>query len=342
MTRAPTVPPRAADPLRLRRLRTLCLAVPAAVLAACYLWLALDHGTLALWNVTVHESGRHTLGGTIFYFAHFLREIPTVVAYVLFLLSVSAAASPPTVHVGGRRRRIGAWLPLAAAAALGAIAFIATALPDGVRSALLDLLQYRTRDELSEYGSHWRFHWLSTLWFGSAAALAPVVAARITGAAVLRPSRFWMIAAWGFFLGLTLVFGISGDVFSDVRYTGHQAREILTHAPVTLLLGLAVLLAGHRPGHDAVPAAAALRPPLPIVFGLLFLLIPGYLAVVTLSGDVMAHGQSQQGLGGMVAAHYFEHSLDYLAAFLLLVAGLDRGALPTRQVSDDAPSELPA
>jgi hypothetical protein len=101
-----------------------------------------------------------------------------------------------------------------------------------------DLLQYRTRDDLAGYGTHWRYHWLSTLWFGAAVGVAPAMAHWITGAPVLRRSRFWTRVAWGYFLALTLVFGMSADVFLDVRYAGHQAREILTHGPVTLLLGL--------------------------------------------------------------------------------------------------------
>ena len=47
---------------RTRLAGTVYFVVPALVLAASYLWLVYDHGTLLLWNVVVHESGRYTFG----------------------------------------------------------------------------------------------------------------------------------------------------------------------------------------------------------------------------------------------------------------------------------------
>jgi hypothetical protein len=132
--------------------------------------------------------------------------------------------------------------------------------------------------------------------------------------------------------GLTLVFGLSADVFLDVRYAGHQAREILTHGPVTLLLGIGVIIAVTRDvieppvsratrGRDGVTRATWLK-------AAMVFLIPAWLAVVSFGGDVMEHGQSDLGLGAMVAAHYFEHTLDYLLVLLVVYGGL---ALRRRQ-----------
>jgi hypothetical protein len=168
-----------------------CLSVPALVLLASYVWLALDHGTPLLWNVLVHESGRYTFGETVFYFSHFLREVPTVVAYALFLLGVSGGVARTTGQdeEPDRDARAG-WLALGLAMALVGSALWATAASQGWDSALQDLLQYRTRDDLSGYGTHWRYHWLSTLWFGAAAGTAPIIASRIPGANALRPHQF--------------------------------------------------------------------------------------------------------------------------------------------------------
>jgi hypothetical protein len=65
-----------------------------------------------------------------------------------------------------------------------------------------------------------------------------------------------------------------------------------------------------------VPSAVAL--PWPAVAG--FLAIPLYLGAAVLLGDVMAAGQTGGGLPAMVAAHFFEHTLDY-AFVTLLCAG---------------------
>lgn len=299
-----------------------CFGVPAAVLAASYIWLALDHGTLLLWNVVVHESGRYTLGGTVLYFDHFLREVPIVIAYALFLLGVSGG-----VLDGEGRSQLRSTLPLAAlylagAAALVVGALAVTARSDGFGSALQDLLQYRTRDDLEGYGTHWGYHWLATVWFGGAVGLAPALTRLIPGFPVLRVSRPWTLAAWYYVLALTLIFGLSGDVFLDVRYAGHQAREIMTHGPVTVLLGLGVLMAvGAGVARGESQTLQGLRRS-DWALLVLAVAIPGYLAVVALRGDVMAEGQSEFGLSAMVAAHYFEHTLDYGLVVLMALGGV--------------------
>lgn len=312
-----------------KKVRVACWAIPLLLLAASYVWLSVDHGTVRLWGVVVHESGRYTLGDTVLYFGHFLREVPLVVGYALFFLGSSGAVqSGNRKPVGSRRsastllpRGMG-WTALALAGALVTAALLRTARLQGWESAFLDLAQYRTRDDLVGFGTHWRYHWLSTLWFGAVVGLAPALLNRLLRAPALRLHGRWLAVAWGYFLLLTLVFGLSGEVFRDMRYVGHQAREILTHGPVTLLLGLGILLAAGEAGEDRSGPAIVLPAWMTAGFAGLALLIPVYLGGRGLGGDVMEHGQSEGGLAAMVAAHYFEHCLDYLLALLLLVAGL--------------------
>lgn len=295
----------------------ICFGVPLAVLAGAYLWLALDHGTFRLWPVVVHESGRYTLGETVLYFSHFLREIPTLFAYVLFLLGASGAVAAGPEQ-GGDRRPVLGWALLAGAAALVAGALLWSAVSQGPGTALADLFQFRTRDDASGYGTHWRFHWLSTLWFGAAAGMAPLVVDRLLRAPVLRTSSRWTAIAWIYFTVMTVAFGLSEDVFLDLHFVGHQAREILTHGPVTLLLGVGILLVGSNGGGPSATEPPAVSGPATWFSGALLIGIPAYLAVVSLSGDVLEHGQTDLGLSAMVAAHVFEHSLDYLLVLLLL------------------------
>ena len=325
-------------PLRARVLLA-CWSIPLLLLAGSYAWLTMDHGTLRLWNVVVHESGRYTLGETVLYFSHFLREVPTVVAYTLFLLGSSGAVQPGRFGSTGAGRSTPAllgrgvgWSALALATVLVIGALLGTAHLQGWQSAFLDLAQYRTRDDLVGYGTHWRYHWLSTLWFGAVAGLAPVLLNRLLGAPALRLHGAFLTAAWGYFLLLTLVFGLSGAVFQDIQYVGHQAREVMTHGPTTLLLGLGILLAAggtanaraEKGGAEMAGSRHAFDPPRWMTAGFagLVLLIPIYLGGLGLTGDVMEHGQTAEGPAAMVAAHYFEHSLDYMLALLLLVSGL--------------------
>jgi hypothetical protein len=327
---------------RARPLVAACFIIPAGVLIGSYVWLAMDRGTAGLWNVVVHESGRYTLGQTLFYVAHFLREVPTDIAYALFTLAATGGFGTVAPDAAPRGRQLG-WFCLAAAVVLCAVALIATAGADGWSSAFMDLFQFRTRDDVAAYGSHWRFHWLSTLWFGAVVGLAPVVA-RMAGRPVAAPHRGMERAAWAYFLAFTAVFGISADVFVDTRYVGHQAREILTHGPVTVLLGVGVMLTAiARLGATRREAGgpSGNRGALWARVGL-GIAIPVYLAVVALSGDVMAAGQSDRGLAAMVAAHYFEHALDYLLVALLVLGGF--GLLVAHRATrrDDERSVAPA
>jgi hypothetical protein len=142
---------------------------------------------------------------------------------------------------------------------------------------------------------------------------------------VLHPHSFWMRIAWAYFLALTLVFGVSADIFMDPRFAGHQAREIMTHGPVTLLLGIGVLLVTRAGGASLGTDPASARRPLVWTLAALSLLVPAYLAMVSLSGNIMEQGQSALGLGAMVGAHFFEHTLDFLFFLLLLAGGLALG-----------------
>ena len=312
--------------------RAVCFGVPFVLVVAGYLWLAIDNGTPNLWNVVIHESNRYTLEETIFFFSHFLREIPVDVAYALFLATLFAGSVRISADaVQNSRNRTAALTAVTAAAAVVMAGFALTEASSqhGFAHALEDLFQYRTRDDLFSYGSHWHFHWLSTIWFGVTAMLVvPISTAAFSGNADeprhIHPLVKWL--PWMYVGILTLVFGLSFAILTDVRYAGHQAREIITHGPITALFGLGCLyitsapLLGRR-SLSTIGLASILR----IVADrwvavVLFFGIPLYLAIFTWSGDPMAAGQSENGLAAMVGGHIFEHVLDYVFVALLTVS----------------------
>ncbi len=315
------------DSKALRR-GALYITLPLVLIAGSYAWLAIEHGTWALWTSVVHESGSYTLGETIFYYEHFLRELPIDVGYALFLALCIAAYCP--VRMGGapifsKSLRSITWLSTISAVILAAGSFWLAAERSGYGSAWSDLMQYRTRDDLFEYGSHWHFHWLSTVWFGCAAtAAARLVCDTTDESRGMILGRSWLQwVPWSYVAVLTAVFGLSASVFVDVRYVGHQAREIMTHGPITLLLGFGIVLlilgSADREGRTNVRTENRAIPWRKIRIPAAFVvLIPGLLAWVALRGDVMSAGQSEQGIAAMVAGHVFEHVLDY--AFVALTA----------------------
>jgi hypothetical protein len=109
---------------------------------------------------------------------------------------------------------------------------------------------------------------------------------------------------------MTVVWGVSEEVFTSVRYAGHQAREIATLAVVTTPLTFGVLwwMSERKPA----PLTAMIPDRATWVRALSLLVIPLWLVGVMASGDVMSEGQSDNGLAAMVAAHVFEHMLDHV------------------------------
>jgi hypothetical protein len=202
----------------------------------------------------------------------------------------------------------------------------------GAQSLWVDLLQYRTRDDAVAYGSHWHYHFVSTLWFAFGGSVALSWLGAFANLDVFRPrprGGLWYVAC-AYVAIVTLAFGMSRATFTSVLYTGHQARELATHVPITMLLGFAALavvappqpLRSQQTSWQRIASAMRLSP----LSTLWSVAIPIALAAVMCTGDVMREGQSQGGLSAMIAAHQFEHVLDY--AFTVLVA-LAVGLLPT-------------
>jgi hypothetical protein len=131
------------------------------------------------------------------------------------------------------------------------------------------------------------------------------------------------MAAWGWFATLTVVFGWSGEIAVEALHIGHQAREIATHALVTLPLAFGII-AWLRRATPPRPETGPLA--LDWYHFALVVAIPLYLVVATKFGDVIESGQDEAGMAALVAAHFFEHTLDYVFVGLLIagVYGLMR------------------
>jgi hypothetical protein len=313
-----------------RRVALSLAAIPFAMLAAMYVWLAVAHGTWDLLPVVVHESGRYTLLGTVLYFSHFLREIPVDVA-MAFAISASALSLWTPAPRGDATRRRLIMACAATALAIAVIGFVGAAAVHGAASARLDLLQFRTRDDEVAAGSHWNYHLLSTLWFllGALPVLRLTMAAAglATRPAELRGRRVARALAWGYVTALCLVFGISSLAWTSSRYAGHQARELLTHVPVTLMLTAAALAALAGPPafeRDTRGAGTRILDALrrDAASWIACVLLAAFLAWRALSGDVLAEGQSSLGLPAMVGGHFFEHALDYVLTPLVAVVAV--------------------
>jgi hypothetical protein len=292
---------------------------------AAFVWLCIAHGTLWPWTSVVHEGGSLTLVGAILDPSHLLREVPIAVAMVLFVFAAYGPPKRSDAQSGAVRRPVPYEAILLAAAALPTIAFAVAAVGLGPAAALNDLLQYTTRaGGALEFGSHWRHHWLSTLWFGIAAVFGARLGALVLGGPVPADRdtrRPFELAAWGYFTIVTVVFGVGAAVATDPVLVGSQAREIATHGLVTLPLTMA-LYAWLDRRHNAARLDAGTADGANVAwYHLAFTLaIPMYLAVIVKADNVVSAGQTDGGLVAMVGAHFLEHTLEY-ALVALLTAG---------------------
>jgi hypothetical protein len=262
--------------------------LPLAVLSAAFVILCVHHGTAWPWTVVVHEDGRRTLLATIFYFDHVLGELPLDLLLSAAVAGAMLCAASPAPRPFGK---------LAAVCVVLDAAIIAGAcILAGVKVATLYLFQFHTRDdEPMLYGSHWRYHLLSQ----AALMLLPLV--------FFKPKRNpVLLTAWATFAALTIVFGIGSASFIDPRYLGHETRELMTHALVTIPLAMWRTHSCVPRSHPCERHTRFNRNP-----ALAFLAISTYLAAGVLLTGARHHTQSSDWTA-VICAHFFEHTFSYL------------------------------
>ena len=284
-----------------RKSRIQCLDalwwLPLAVLLAAYFSICVRYRSAWPWQLTVHEDGHHTLLGTVLFFEHALGELP-----LEWLLGLSVAGA--VLGLGGESgvRRVAP----AAVAAIGLDALIAVGAwwRVGPRDWSGWLLQYHTRPgEPLLFGSHWGYHLLSE------ASLMLLAFALVAWAGASRDRTRRAVVFWiscGAFAVLSAVFGLSAAPFRDARYLGHEARETVTHALVTVPLAVALCVRIARCGVHVRRAPPRAR----WAFGG-FLLLAAY----QVAGAVLAGSRSRAQSGDLVSligVHFFEHVLSYL------------------------------
>lgn len=282
------------------------LAVPGAVWALSYLHLAVHHRKLNLWSSPVHESGRLTLLETVFYFNHFLRELPVVTLYALSIhwsyevIRPGFAEPPPLARGALIQGAFWGFLALAVAGSCWRV---------GLRATLLDLFQLRDRDESCAWGAHWQMHFLSTV--------ALIILLLLPGTCFDPAEAGPPFLVLGLFAALSLLFGTGRRAVTDVRWLLHGGREIITFGLLVAApayLTVAGELLGPRAAVRAATIAAAAA---------LVLLAVYYLRVLR-RHRIRDHAERDLGTLYLLSSHFFEHVLDVVFMTLLLLLLLGR------------------
>ena len=216
---------------KIRWLWVIFVLIPIFTFSWAYLRMAIVYGKLNLLNVIVHENGKYTLLETILYYDHFMRELFISAFLALFIVGFF-------LYYGSERPRkriqMGKYVVIGFFTLIIflLVVFLGSILKVGLEETSLSLFQYKTSDDLIEFGSHWRFHLLSRIGlFTSSAAIISFY--RIVNDKTLwKKSKYalpiLLVVSIGFLIA-TLLFGITSQPFSDARYLAHQGREFITH-----------------------------------------------------------------------------------------------------------------
>ena len=69
-------------------LKITCFAIPVLLLIGAYFHMAIRYEKIWLFDTIVHERGKYTLWEVIFYFRHFLWELPMKTVYSFLLIGI--------------------------------------------------------------------------------------------------------------------------------------------------------------------------------------------------------------------------------------------------------------
>jgi hypothetical protein len=257
--------------------------------------LAIYHKKWNLFRVTIHESGRYTLLGTIFYFNHFMRELFIDTFFVFAAYRIYRIHQPESTYEGGAGLALVAFSGFLIVVILGSLKAV------GLKNTLLDLFQYRQLDHIVRFGSHWQMHFLSTL----VILLLLILPATLY---IAQPLTEAVVIILLFFV-VSFVFRTGKSAISDPRWLMHGGREIITF--FFLAVSPTYAMAVESPDLEVSPATLLLGL---AIAGILFYIFSVYRQI-----EIKELAQSGHGMAYLLTSHFFEHVLDYVYMLLLMV-----------------------
>jgi hypothetical protein len=312
--------------------------VPIVLLIGAYIHMAFRYDKIWLFNTIVHERGKYTLLEVIFYFRHFLWELPIKTVYAFFLVGTFFYfGRPETSLKDGRAAPV---LPrqiiisIFLALATGVLAFLMTTKAYGFHEALAGLIQSRISElKPLAIGSHWRNHFLSNivLYLTSISSVLLYRLIEQKGAWQKRRFGFLLPLTAAFFVIVTLLFGVNLDPFQVPSYLGHQLREIFgTDLTITMLLSIGILIhleSKFDSGNIQIERKENVIWRKNILYiicsGVPAVLISSFLVLKVLTLNIKGEMAKLGSTAGwskvdLFAWHFFEHSLDYFYAGALV------------------------
>ena len=223
-----------------QRLIAILISSPLVYMLISYAYLAWWHGRPYLLNTIVHENGRLTLLGSVFYFDHFVAHVPMIAAFGWCAVGGVAltARVPRGVHLAFGAG-LAAVLLLSAATVLVVLSFLASLFTVGWQRTIDYLLQRIERDGVMSKGGLWNQLQLSNV---------PIALGTIGLGSALRTvnSEYPALGDPRLFAGGMVCIGAAAAVlvvmsmatwprwrdFLNPRWLAHSMREVATY-PLT-------------------------------------------------------------------------------------------------------------
>jgi hypothetical protein len=315
--------------LDLFSLSVILLAFPVLYFVASYVFLAWWHKKTFLLNTLIHENGRLTLAGSMFYFDHFVACVPMIALFSLFAAGGLALSGHKHVDVNTARSKRAAALLLGVAVIMITGAFFASLYTVGTERTLDYAFQRIERDGVTSPGGNWNQLQLSNI---------PIVLGTLGVSSALlmnlagyrkRYDRRLAAGGWicvGFAVVLMIALSIAlfpgWSAFLNPRWMAHSIREIATYPITGIPIALVAIILVESYISGVRTWTIRIRYTNIILIGTAVVILISQLIWI-MNVDILAIAQkpsfSAEGLsiGYLLTSHVFEHFLDFVLIALL-------------------------
>ena len=313
--------------LNLPVLVIILLALPVLYLGISYAYLAVWHGKLLLFKTVIHENGRHTLLGSLFYFDHFVACVPMVIFFALCVAGGLALSNPLSRVISVAQLSYVTAVLLLGAALLVLCSFVASVFIAGWQRTVDYASQRIERDGVTSKGGNWNQLQLSNVPIGLGAIGTCIALVGLSPDS--NPPGFSSLVGLGL-IGLAAILSIAisafnwcgWEAFRNPRWLAHSIREMATYPftgiPLAMLSVLLVefILTGSDQWTVQLSwlsviliGAAAL-----ILIAQLLLLKNTNISAIAQKPSFAPNGLT---IPYLLCSHVFEHFLDFILIFLL-------------------------
>jgi len=307
----------------------VCLPLAYGVLS--YTYLAMWYRRVWLFETIVHENGRLTLLGSLFYFDHFLGAVPMIALFALLTVAGVALRGNISRDFSVSRARFAALVLLAFSASFFVLAFAASISTAGWQRTADYFFQRIERDNVMSSGGNWNQFQLSNFPIGLGAlgigyatvfALGPDLK---RSAGLIRGGLVCIIMAAALSAGITAFTWPGWAAFLNPRWVAHGIREIATFPLTGVPIALGGILLTERYLSGAKTVTVNIKATTVFLTGMAIAILIGELILLRhadIGGMAQKPAFAPQGLSiaYLLSAHVFEHFLDFL-----FIGGLSGG-----------------